>query len=444
MGSCPSPTRRSPARRLRPACRWSTTPRSRGSGRGRKGPAATAARSWRPAQDILGRLVSPEDVAAIVFEPIQGEGGYFPPPRPSSAACARSATSTASSSSPTRSSRAWAAPGGCGPWSGTASSRTWRPSPRASRRACRSAFIGREKLFTWEAGAHGSTFAGNPVRLRRRAGHPRPAGRRADGQRRGHGRRLRAGVEYASEECGVVRDIRGKGLMLGVEFASHGESNAVELAASSAGLLILECGEASIRFCPPLMVDETAVDTAIALYAEALRRSAVPSARDRGCTRPRLSHAGKVVPGGGRRRPRPRRRPGRDRGVHPPHLVRGRPRDHPPGPPRPDPRPADPGPGLRPDGGRRLRPQAHLLVAREPGVGSLPRHPPRDRERRPRDRGVQPLRDGGPIRGGGGASPLLPAPLYAGSDLPAANPLISVASPIPPMTRSPSRPSTRT
>jgi 4-aminobutyrate aminotransferase len=90
------------------------------------------------------------------------------------------------------------------------------------------------------------------------------------------GERLRIGVEYASEECGVVRDVRGKGLMLGVEFASHGESNAVELAAFERGLLVLECGEASIRFCPPLIVDEAAVDTAIDLYAKALASVGCP------------------------------------------------------------------------------------------------------------------------------------------------------------------------
>jgi 4-aminobutyrate aminotransferase len=90
------------------------------------------------------------------------------------------------------------------------------------------------------------------------------------------GDRLRAGVEYASEECGVVRDIRGSGLMLGVEFASHEEANAIEQAAFQRGLLVLECGEASIRFCPPLMVDEAAVDTAIQLYAEALASVGCP------------------------------------------------------------------------------------------------------------------------------------------------------------------------
>jgi 4-aminobutyrate aminotransferase len=138
------------------------------------------------------------------------------------------------------------------------------------------AFIGREHLFTWTAGTHGSTFAGNPVCCAAalatldllEGGYIENAAKMGD--------RLRAGVEYASADCTAVRDIRGAGLMLGVEFAGHEEANAVEQAAFQRGLLVLECGEASIRFCPPLMVDEPAVDTAIQLYAEALASVGCP------------------------------------------------------------------------------------------------------------------------------------------------------------------------
>ena len=191
---------------------------------------------------ILGRLVSPEDVAAIVFEPIQGEGGYFPPPRPSSAGRARSATSTASSSSPTRSNRAWAAPGRMWAmeWYGV------EPDVATVAKGIASgmplgAFIGREKLFTlagWRPRQHVRRQPGSCAA----ASRPSTCWRGPDRQRRGHGRAAagRGGVRL--EECGVVRDIRGKGLMLGVEFASHDEANAVELACFERGLLVLECG----------------------------------------------------------------------------------------------------------------------------------------------------------------------------------------------------------
>ncbi len=228
-------------------------------------------------RSVLGRLVAPEDVAAIVFEPIQGEGGYFPAP----AAFIRGLREICDEhgivliadeiqSGMGRTGRMWAM-----------EAYDVEPDVVTVAKGIASgmplgAFIGRERLFTWTAGAHGSTFAGNPVCCAAalatldllEGGYVENAATMGD--------RLRRGIEYASADCGVVRDIRGAGLMLGVEFATHEEANAVEQAAFQRGLLILECGEASIRFCPPLMVDEPAVDTAIRLYAEALASVGCP------------------------------------------------------------------------------------------------------------------------------------------------------------------------
>ena len=64
--------------------------------------------------------------------------------------------------------------------------------------------------------------------------------------------------------------------MVAAEFGTHDEANAVQAAAFERGLLVLECGEAAIRFCPPLMVDEAAVDTAIGLFAESLAAVGCP------------------------------------------------------------------------------------------------------------------------------------------------------------------------
>jgi 4-aminobutyrate aminotransferase len=58
--------------------------------------------------------------------------------------------------------------------------------------------------------------------------------------------------------------------MLGVEFGSHEEAEAVQDAAFRRGLLTLECGESSLRFSPPLIVDEAAVDAAIGIFAESI------------------------------------------------------------------------------------------------------------------------------------------------------------------------------
>ena len=226
---------------------------------------------------ILGRLVSPDDVAAIVFEPIQGEGGYFPAPpafvRGLREICDEHGILLIADeiqSGMGRTGRMWAMEGyGVEPDVVTVAKGIASGMPLG-------AFIGRERLFTWPVGAHGSTFAGNPVCCAAalatldllEGGLIQNAAKM--------GERLRAGIEHASEECTAVRDIRGAGLMLGVEFAGHGEANAVEQAAFERGLLVLECGEASIRFCPPLVVDEAAVDTAVRLYAESLASVGCP------------------------------------------------------------------------------------------------------------------------------------------------------------------------
>jgi 4-aminobutyrate aminotransferase len=67
-----------------------------------------------------------------------------------------------------------------------------------------------------------------------------------------------------------VRDVRGLGLMAGIEFHTHEQANAVERAAFERGLLVLECGESTLRMCPPLIVDADLVDTAVRIFGEAL------------------------------------------------------------------------------------------------------------------------------------------------------------------------------
>jgi 4-aminobutyrate aminotransferase len=64
--------------------------------------------------------------------------------------------------------------------------------------------------------------------------------------------------------------------MIGIEFDSHEAANAVQQAAFERGLLVLECGEATLRISPPLIVDEAAVDTARGILDEALDAALAP------------------------------------------------------------------------------------------------------------------------------------------------------------------------
>jgi 4-aminobutyrate aminotransferase len=228
-------------------------------------------------RSILGRLIAPSDVAAIVIEPIQGEGGYFAAPpaflRGLREICDEFGIVLVADeiqSGMGRTGRWWAMEqAGVEPDVITVAKGIASGMPLG-------AFIGRDSLFTWPAGAHGSTFAGNPVCC---AAGLATMDVIEDGlldNAARMGARLKAGIEQAAAECPAVRDIRGWGLMVAAEFGTHDEANAVQAAAFERGLLVLECGEAAIRFCPPLIVDEAAVDSAIGLFAESLAAVGCP------------------------------------------------------------------------------------------------------------------------------------------------------------------------
>jgi 4-aminobutyrate aminotransferase len=132
------------------------------------------------------------------------------------------------------------------------------------------AFIARDSVWTWPPGAHGSTFAGNPVCAAAALATLDVIENEGLENAAAMGDRLRAGLVRAASGTDAVRDIRGTGLMLGVEFTSHEAAEAVQEAAFRRGLLTLECGESSLRFSPPLIVDEASVDAAIGIFEEAM------------------------------------------------------------------------------------------------------------------------------------------------------------------------------
>ena len=92
------------------------------------------------------------------------------------------------------------------------------------------------------------------------------------------GARLRQGLEALVPDHRLIGDVRGVGLMQAVELVSDREkktkaaaqrNRAVNLAFQK-GLLLLGCGENSIRFIPPLMVSEAEIDRALAILDEVL------------------------------------------------------------------------------------------------------------------------------------------------------------------------------
>ena len=114
---------------------------------------------------ILTHLVSPDEVAAIIVEPIQGEGGYIvPPPEFIQGLAAIAAQARHAARSPTRCSRASGARERCSPSSTPACSPTSSSPRRESPPGMpMGVTIAREDVMDWPVGAHSNTFGGNPV-----------------------------------------------------------------------------------------------------------------------------------------------------------------------------------------------------------------------------------------------------------------------------------------
>ncbi|HEX6128135.1 MAG TPA: acetyl ornithine aminotransferase family protein [Candidatus Limnocylindria bacterium] len=222
-------------------------------------------------RSILGRLIAPSDVAAIVVEPVQGEGGYFPAPtaflqglRDICDEHGILLVADEIQSGMGRTGKWWAIEhAGVEPDIVTTAKGIASGMPIG-------AFLARDSVWTWPPGAHGSTFAGNPICAA--AGLVTldliEGGLMANAAAMGD--RLLTALRDVAAGSDAVRDVRGLGLMVGIEFQTHEQANAVERAAFERGLLVLECGESTLRMCPPLVVDAETVDTAVRIFGEAL------------------------------------------------------------------------------------------------------------------------------------------------------------------------------
>ncbi len=220
---------------------------------------------------IFGRQISPADVAAIVVEPIQGEGGYFPAPK----AFMRGLREICNEHGILLvADEIQSGMGRTGKWWAIEHTGV-EPDILTTAKGIASgmpigAFIARDSVWTWPPGAHGSTFAGNPVCAAAALATIDIIESEGLANAAAMGARLRSGLEDVASRTDAIRDIRGVGLMLGVEFSTHRAAEAVQEAAFRLGLLTLECGESSLRFSPPLIVDSASVDTAVRLFGEAV------------------------------------------------------------------------------------------------------------------------------------------------------------------------------
>jgi 4-aminobutyrate aminotransferase len=133
------------------------------------------------------------------------------------------------------------------------------------------ALVAKAELFDWQKGAHGSTYGGNPLACAAALETIRLLEGGLVDNAANMGERLM--TELRKRLVGrydIVREVRGKGLMIGIAMASGEHAKAVEEAAFQRGLLVLEAGEDAVRMCPALSVDAAHVDTALAIFEQAV------------------------------------------------------------------------------------------------------------------------------------------------------------------------------
>ncbi len=121
---------------------------------------------------------------------------------------------------------------------------------------------------TWTTGTHGSTYGGNAVSCAAALATLDLVESSLMDNARRLGELVLEGLEPLRSQAGV-RDVRGVGLMIGVEFESAELADAVQDACFERGLLVLRAGEVTIRLSPPLVLTEAEARAGVRIFGEA-------------------------------------------------------------------------------------------------------------------------------------------------------------------------------
>ncbi|MCU1383694.1 MAG: dat 2 [Acidobacteria bacterium] len=228
---------------------------------------------------LFASLVPPDEVAAIVVEPIQGEGGYNVAPdeflqrlRELTKRHGILLVVDEVQSGMGRSGKMFAIE-----FTGV------EPDMIAIAKGIASGLplgvaVARAGLMAWPPGSHASTFGGNPVSCAAALATIALLRDRLVANAADVGAHLMAGLKALADKHPLIGDVRGRGLMIGVELVrdrqtkerAAEERNAVVTAAFNRGLLILGAGKNTVRFSPPLVLTRGEADTAVRIFDEAL------------------------------------------------------------------------------------------------------------------------------------------------------------------------------
>jgi 4-aminobutyrate aminotransferase len=143
------------------------------------------------------------------------------------------------------------------------------------------ACVARADIMDWHKGAHASTFGGNPVCLEAALKTIELLQGGLVDNAATVGKYLEDGLRRLQDKYDCIGDVRGLGMMLGVEFVTDRESlkadpelrDRIEMACFERGLIILGCGTSTIRWSPPLILSRENVDVALEIFDAAIAAS---------------------------------------------------------------------------------------------------------------------------------------------------------------------------
>lgn len=230
-------------------------------------------------EEILERILPPEDVAGFLIEPIQGEGGYIVPPPDFFPAlrelCSKYGILLIAD-------EVQSGMGRTGKWWAIENFDV-KPDIITSAKGIASgmplgALIARKEIMNWPKGAHGNTYGGNPIACA-------AALATMELIEESYLANAREVGEYALDALAEIKmrhpsigHVRGIGLMIGVEFVRDQEEktpapllrDAIVDLAFERGLLTLGCGRSVIRLSPPLSTNRSEIDEALTILEAAI------------------------------------------------------------------------------------------------------------------------------------------------------------------------------
>lgn len=226
---------------------------------------------------IFKRLFDPEDVAGIIIEPIQGEGGYVPAPKfflqELQRICRQHGIMLIVD-------EVQSGMGRTGKWWASEHAGI-EPDILCSAKGIASgmplgAIIAKESVMTWKPGSHGTTFGGNPVCIAAALATMELIETQYMANARRMGEYIFGRTAQWTKEFRIVGDVRGRGLMIGIEIVRDQRTkekatdlrNAIVDRAFYKGLCVLGAGENSIRLSPPLLIDEEQAELALRILEE--------------------------------------------------------------------------------------------------------------------------------------------------------------------------------